>query len=54
MMAQPGAAGDPDSVIGSIDRSSAAPKIGIMIEHPAARAVVRLCGFVAGGGAISD
>jgi hypothetical protein len=37
---QPCAARDPDAVVARVDRRRAAPEIEIVMEHPAARAIV--------------
>ena len=40
VLAEPGAAGGPDAVVRVVDRRRAAPEVGVVVQHPAARAVV--------------
>ena len=42
VVAEPGAAGDPDAVIRGVDGGGAAPEVGVVVQDPAARAVVFL------------
>ena len=44
MVAEPGAAGRPDAVIRGVDRGGAAPEVGVVVQDPAARAVMLLRG----------
>ena len=48
MEAEPWRAGDPDAVVGAVDGRGAAPEIEVVVEAPAARAVVLLGGGDAG------
>ena len=54
MLAEPRATADPDAVVAGVDGRGAAPEVGVVVQHPAARAVMRLGGLRAGHGAIGN
>lgn len=46
VLAQPGTTRGPNAVIAGVDGRGATPNIGVVVEYPAATAVVRSCGFL--------
>src|SRR5882724_9062853 len=54
MMAEPGAAAYPDTVIGRVDGRGAAPEIGVVVQHPAGSTVMLAGGGLAGFGQFVD
>lgn len=44
MKAQPGTAGDPDTMVGSVDGCGSPPDIRIMVQHPSRAIVMLPCG----------
>src|SRR5215472_1626969 len=54
MVGEPCATCDPDTVVRRVNRRRATPDIRVVMKHPPASGVVRLCRFAAGDGTLID